>query len=819
MGVPSFYRWLCKKYPRVPIDAKEVVPLVVDGLEHPVDLTAPNPNGFEIDNLYLDMNGIIHPCCHPEGSEAPPTEEAMITKIFAYIDRIFAIVRPRKVLYMAIDGVAPRAKMNQQRQRRFRAAQERMEQEEVERTLREKFIAAGKPVPPPKPPVWDSNVITPGTPFMAKLSRALHHYVADRIAHVPAWQGLKVIFSDARVPGEGEHKIMAFVRNQRSQPGYNPNTRHCLYGMDADLIMLALSSHDPYFYIIREVVLEQHERKCFICGQTGHTAGECRGRTDANGAALADAYATHGPDAAAATEAVTEAINAARAANPQQQTGGVTVAIKKDGNQRPYQFLQIAILREYLEFDLRVPGLPWWSLERAIDDWIFLCFFVGNDFLPHMPSLEIREGAVDILVQLHRRLLPSLGDFLTHRGKVDFTRVDVVLSQLGAYEDAILQRRRRMEMSQEAARKRREADAGVAGVDRRSLTFAAPGAGGSAHSESGEGGVNREASLRAQAEGRLGNALAAQQAGGTGGAAVRAEGNDLALRARAGGDDALLSFNKKPATAAAAATSCNPASSNSVDAAAANAAAAKALRKSLKKGSAATAKTEDDAPANEVPATDETKAEAEAEEAVGQRKRTRTDVADVDAGAGAGAGADEEVSLLDVDAVAALDDSDDADSTTSVTHGADIAAAAAGDSDLDDEEEEEKEKDTEDAAAVKGKEKKKPKKAKKPKAGSAAAPAVAGAGKEADKESAPQFAKTLAALVKDMGLGDGSADTTQLGVAGYRDRYYRQKMGLDRNNAKHAGSLATMFHSYAEGLAWVFEYYFEVRRHISCKTK
>lgn len=218
------------------------------------------------------MNGIIHPCTHPEDKPAPKNEDEMMVAIFECIDRLFNIVRPRKVLYMAIDGVAPRAKMNQQRSRRFRASKETVEKQAEVARIREKLIQAGAKLPPEKPKGehFDSNCITPGTPFMERLSRCLHYYVHDRMNNHPAWKKIKVFLSDANVPGEGEHKIMDYIRRQRAQPDHDPNTQHVLCGADADLIMLGLATHEPNFTIIREEFLPNKPRPCEICGEIGN---------------------------------------------------------------------------------------------------------------------------------------------------------------------------------------------------------------------------------------------------------------------------------------------------------------------------------------------------------------------------------------------------------------------------------------------------------------------------------------------------------------------------------------------------------------------
>uniref|UniRef100_A0A663EAP4 5'-3' exoribonuclease n=1 Tax=Aquila chrysaetos chrysaetos TaxID=223781 RepID=A0A663EAP4_AQUCH len=377
MGVPAFFRWLSRKYPSIIVNCVEEKAKECNGVKAPIDTSKPNPNEVEFDNLYLDMNGIIHPCTHPEDKPAPKNEDEMMVAIFEYIDRIFNIVRPRRLLYMAIDGVAPRAKMNQQRSRRFRASKEGMEAAEEKQKIRREILAKGRTVTMFN--LYSSNLTVSFT----------------------------VILSDASAPGEGEHKIMDYIRRQRAQPNHDPNTHHCLCGADADLIMLGLATHEPNFTIIREEFKPNKPKPCALCNQMGHEVKDCQG------------------------------LPREKQGKHDQFADSLPIA------EQEFIFIRLCVLREYLERELTMASLPFtFDFERSVDDWVFMCFFVGNDFLPHLPSLEIREGAIDRLVNIYKNVVHKTGGYLTESGFVNLQRVQMIMLAVGEVEDSIFRKRK-----------------------------------------------------------------------------------------------------------------------------------------------------------------------------------------------------------------------------------------------------------------------------------------------------------------------------------------------------------------------------------------
>eukprot|EP01082_Thalassiosira_pseudonana_P003149 g3348.t1 g3348 contig12:1897160-1899075(+) len=371
MGVPKFYRWLSERYPKINqvITNEALLP--------------------EFDHLYLDMNGIIHGCTHPNHLDVSDvlTERDMVLGIMHYLDRIITqIVKPKVSVFMAIDGVAPRAKLNQQRSRRFRSAKDLAEATKGNRIV--PVDGADASAGDPYSGAFDSNCITPGTEFLLRISNCIRYFIRKKIKEDPLWRNLSVIFSGPEVPGEGEHKIMQHIRDMRNQPGYQPNTRHCMYGQDADLIMLGLVSHEPHFTLLREII-------------------DFSGSFSRNDNALKE--------------------------------------VKKFTKQSDFQLLHLSILREYLQLEFVYKHDPaTYDLERIIDDFVFMTFLVGNDFLPHMPSLDIGDGAFTLLFETYKEQRSHWGDgqYLTNCGEIsDAARLEAFLYVIGAAETDIFEER------------------------------------------------------------------------------------------------------------------------------------------------------------------------------------------------------------------------------------------------------------------------------------------------------------------------------------------------------------------------------------------
>lgn len=210
---------------------------------------------------------------------------------------------------------------------------------------------------------------------MAKLTRQLKYFISKKISEDVDWQGVEIVLSGHEVPGEGEHKIMEYIRLSKAQPDYNPNIRHCLYGLDADLIMLGLLSHDPHFCLLREEVTfgRQNQKK------------------------------------------------------------------SKELEHQNFYLMHLCTVREYLELEfqeLKEPSaldFPF-DMEHVIDDFILMAFFVGNDFLPNLPNLHINEGALALMFKVYKSVLPKAGGYINELGVINLDRLALLLKHLSDVE-------------------------------------------------------------------------------------------------------------------------------------------------------------------------------------------------------------------------------------------------------------------------------------------------------------------------------------------------------------------------------------------------
>jgi len=202
MGIPSFYRHLCKRFPKL-------ISIAPKGTQGP-------------EWLCLDFNCAMYhvlrrqPAFTPEDKKG--WESNLCKDIATYMEEIVVVAGPTKGVYVSCDGAVCAAKRRQQRLRRFKGPWvSALEQQVTGKVKTEEG--------------WDQNALTPGTAFMAQLGEVL---VAAG-ARLQAKLGIPVTVSTTSEPGEGEHKLLAHMRSVGS------NLASCMiYGLDADLILLAM---------------------------------------------------------------------------------------------------------------------------------------------------------------------------------------------------------------------------------------------------------------------------------------------------------------------------------------------------------------------------------------------------------------------------------------------------------------------------------------------------------------------------------------------------------------------------------------------------
>jgi 5'-3' exonuclease len=341
MGIPLYFRHLVNNFD---------------------DILTSNKILKTCDNLYLDLNCGIHYCCREiikdgyNKNKKDIIEKKMIDNIISYINLLLKYSNPQEMLFIAVDGPAPKSKMTQQRLRRFKTFYERKELAKIEKKNNIQKEEAD---------VWDTNAITPGTEFMDKLCKRLQNirsYIDNK--------NIKVILSDSNVPGEGEHKIFNYIK-QNNILGSN-----VIYGLDADLIMLCLASKRENMYLLRETV-EFNNR------------------------------------------------------------------IHTDGFK--FLFMDIDRLKSHLLEEIcdRIGqyNLSDYQKNEIIDDYIFLSFLLGNDFLTHSPSVDLHNGGFDLIMDLYARFYVELKSNLVsvENKKINHDFLKNIIKDIGMMEDSILE--------------------------------------------------------------------------------------------------------------------------------------------------------------------------------------------------------------------------------------------------------------------------------------------------------------------------------------------------------------------------------------------
>ena len=336
---------------------------------------------IKCDYFFLDYNGIVYGAYENIKKKIENTmskdqiEELIIAEVIRYTKYLICdVVKPSKLTYIALDGPAPRAKMVQQRSRRYKGYYEKMLLQEQKKKYN---IDNNDKVD------WDRSAnISPGTVFMEKLSSRLIENMKSKQfnAHAPK---MRMLLSNSNVPGEGEHKFLPVIRSMREKDG-TKDLNVYLYGKDADLIVLAVSTHKTNMHVIREVQMETPE-------------------------------------------------------------------MKKMYENSEFVDVNIDNLRGAFNHDLtRTFENHKFDKIRILNDYIFLTFLVGNDFVLSMPFLKIKKDGLKTLIAIYHDIKIKHSGYLInyHPDKKDSPSINLqfftdLIKEVAKKEDMFMKEQQR----------------------------------------------------------------------------------------------------------------------------------------------------------------------------------------------------------------------------------------------------------------------------------------------------------------------------------------------------------------------------------------
>ncbi len=300
MGIPSYFSFIVKNHPNI--------------------IRRLSKDTIKINNFYLDSNSIIYDAVRTINFEedlCQTTNAKIISKVIQKIEEYISVIKPDNLIMISFDGTPPIAKLEQQRGRRYKS----WYQNEMSRNIFKKT----------KLDPFNTAEITCGTPFMSELDKKMRNFFSN-----PVKYGVnKIVVSGSDEPGEGESKIFNYLRT--SEHVKNDST-NIIYGLDADLIMLAINNLpiNNNIFLFRE-------------------------------------------------------------------TPEFIKSIDSSLEPNEHYLMDIPELAENITIDMN-NGVELTDEQRhgRLYDYIFICFFLGNDFMPHFPSINIRTGGVHKMLNAYK---------------------------------------------------------------------------------------------------------------------------------------------------------------------------------------------------------------------------------------------------------------------------------------------------------------------------------------------------------------------------------------------------------------------------------